>query len=63
VIGCNIAENRTEVLVLSYVKLSSVAASVVIAAHLFENPDFGLALCFAAFGASSLELLCFERVR
>jgi len=46
--------------VLSYLKLFSLAASLIFATHVFENPDFGLALCFAAFAASSLELLCFE---
>jgi len=30
---------------------------LIIAMHVFEDPDFALALCFAAFGASSLELL------
>jgi hypothetical protein len=49
--------------VLSYVKLFSLAASLIIATHVFKNPDFGLALCFAAFAASSLDLLCFETAR
>jgi hypothetical protein len=48
---------------LSYVKLSSLTASVLTATHVFQDPDLGFALCFAAFGASSLELLCFEKVR
>jgi hypothetical protein len=48
--------------VLSYVKLSSLVASLIIAAHVFEAPDVGLALCFAAFGAFSFELLCLSQV-
>ena len=44
-----------------HAKLSMLVAVLIVALHVFEDPAFGLALCFAAFAAFSLELLLLRR--